>query len=241
MSTAVCIPAAGRGERLGTGAPKALRLLAGEPLLVHAVRGVLAAGDVPLVVVAAPPGTEEVVRRALADLVAAASARLEVVTGGATRPASVAAMLDVLQAEVDVVLVHDAARPLTPPWLVDAVVAAVRGGWDAVVPGLPLADTVKLVDVQGVVVGTPARAGLRAVQTPQGFRREVLDRAYADLGRRDLEASTAVTDDAGLVELIGTVVHVVPGAPEAFKVTTPLDLVIAEHLLAGRTATTGRA
>jgi 2-C-methyl-D-erythritol 4-phosphate cytidylyltransferase len=239
MSTAVCILAAGAGERLRAGVPKALALLAGEPLLVHAVRGVLGAREVAgvaQVVVAVPAGTEQGVRAQLASLagVGGAGPALDVVAGGPSRAASVARALAALDDDVDVVLVHDAARPLTPPSLVDAVVAAVRAGAPAVVPGLPLADTVKQVDAAGTVVGTPARQHLRAVQTPQGFRRDVLERAYAEA---DLRGAPAVTDDAGLVELLDgppVPVRVVPGAVEALKVTTPADLVLAEALLAAR-------
>jgi 2-C-methyl-D-erythritol 4-phosphate cytidylyltransferase len=139
----------------------------------------------------------------------------------------VAAALAVLPAEVDVVLVHDAARPLVPPALVDAVVRAVRDGAPAVVPGVPVTDTVKRVDAAGVVIETPPREQLRAVQTPQGFRRDVLLRAHA-LPRGAAEP----TDDAGLVETLGEPVLVVPGADEAFKVTRPADLGRAEALLA---------
>ena len=123
---------------------------------------------------------------------------------------------------------HDAARPLVPGVLVDAVVAAVRGGADAVVPGLAMVDTVKQVGADGAVVATVDRSALRAVQTPQGFRRAVLESAYGgpDAGE--------ATDDAGHVERQGGRVVVVPGAEEAFKVTRPLDLLLAEAVLAGR-------
>lgn len=224
--------AAGRGERLGAGPPKALRQLAGEPLLVHAVRALAAAASVRTVVVAAPPADVGAVRALLrTTLDEVAPVELCVVAGAASRQGSVAAALSALPPDVDVVLVHDAARPLAPVALVDAVEAAVRGGIDAVVPGLPLSDTVKEVDEQGLVVSTPQRARLRVVQTPQGFRREILEAAYAAAAR---EAAPAATDDAALVERCGTVVRVVPGAAEAFKVTDPLDLALAEALIATR-------
>ena len=222
---AAVVPAAGVGQRLGAGAPKALHLLGGEPMLVHSVR-TLAAGPVDLVVVATPPGLGAEVLALLADV--HPDAELAVVDGGPTRSDSVRRALGTLPASVRVVLVHDAARPLVPAALVAAVVAAVEGGADAVVPGLPVTDTVKQVDGAGVVVATVDRSALRAVQTPQGFRREVLDTAYAG------EESGSATDDAGHVERAGGVVVVVPGAEEAFKVTRPLDLVLAEAVLAGR-------
>jgi 2-C-methyl-D-erythritol 4-phosphate cytidylyltransferase len=138
--------------------------------------------------------------------------------------------LAALPDEVDVVLVHDAARPLVPVEMVDAVAAAVRDGAPAVVPGLPLADTVKEIDpATDAVVGTPERALLRAVQTPQGFDRATLVKAHATV-------TSDVTDDAGMVERLGIQVLVVPGHEEAFKVTRPLDLVLAEAVLARRRA-----
>ncbi|MHB1211968.1 MAG: IspD/TarI family cytidylyltransferase, partial [Candidatus Nanopelagicales bacterium] len=133
--------------------------------------------------------------------------------------------------DVDVVLVHDAARPLVPAEVVGSVVSAVRSGHPAVVPGLPVVDTIKAVDDHGDVERTVDRESLRSIQTPQGFDRAVLQRAHA---AADLDA--VATDDAGLVERLGTRVHVVPGHEEAFKVTTPLDVVIAEAILARRRA-----
>jgi 2-C-methyl-D-erythritol 4-phosphate cytidylyltransferase len=222
---AAIVPAAGRGERLGPGAPKALRLLGGVPLLVHAVRNLAAARLVDLVVVAAPPDDVVAVRALLADHHTGAT--LHVVPGGATRPESVRAALAALPDAVGVVLVHDAARPLAPVELIDAVASAVRAGADAVVPGLPVTDTVKRVDGD-VVTETVDRSVLRSVQTPQGFRRAVLEEAHLDL------SDGGHTDDAGLVERAGYAVIVVPGAEEAFKVTRPLDLVLAEAVLARR-------
>ena len=224
---AAVVPAAGRGERLGGGEPKALLPLGGQPMLAHSVR-TLAAGRVDLVVVAAPSGRVDEVAALLADRHAGAD--LLVVEGAATRTASVRCCLAVLPASIEVVLVHDAARPLVPAALVDAVVAAVQGGAEAVVPGQPVADTVKQVDPAGAVVATLDRTALRSVQTPQGFRRAVLDAAYG------AQADAVTTDDAGLVELAGGRVVVVPGAEEAFKVTRPLDLVLAEAVLARRDA-----
>jgi 2-C-methyl-D-erythritol 4-phosphate cytidylyltransferase len=220
MTVAVVVPAAGRGERLGAGAPKALVTLAGRTLLEHAVERLRAARSVDLVVVAVPDGEQDRLSRELS---------VRTVVGGADRRQSVAAALAALPPEVDIVLVHDAARPLAPSSLVDAVVEAVRAGAPAVVPGLPVADTIKRVDADGRVLETPGRDSLRSIQTPQGFRREVLERAH-----RAAPAGTAVTDDAGLVELLGLPVLVVPGSEDAFKVTRPADLGRAEALLAAR-------
>src|SRR4051794_39607478 len=137
---AVLVPAAGAGLRLGPGGPKALRLLAGEPLLVHAIRRVAAAASVRQIVVAAPAAEIAAVRSLLAPI-----APVTVVAGGAERQESVALALAQVPAEIDIVLVHDAARALTPPALIEAVAAAVRGGAPAVIPVLPVVDTIKEV------------------------------------------------------------------------------------------------
>lgn len=216
---AVLVPAAGAGVRLGPGAPKALRLLAGEPLLVHAVRRIAAAPSVHTVVVAAPAADVESVRAMLARV-----APVTVVPGGAERQASVAAALATVPAGPEIVLVHDAARALTPPELVESVAAAVRAGHDAVIPVLPVVDTVKEVDAGERVLGTVDRAALRAVQTPQGFRRSVLTAAHEAAG-------DPLTDDAGLVEKLGVPVVCVPGSELALKITRPFDLALAEYLL----------
>ncbi len=233
MSTAAIVAAAGRGERLGAHVPKALHEVGGVPMLVHAVRALAAARGVDLVVVAAPPDLVDRARELLAD--EHAGADLVVVAGGATRPDSVRIALAELPPGTTMVLVHDAARPLAPVSLVEAVAAELAGGADAVVPGLPVVDTVKSV-ADGVVTATVDRAGLRAVQTPQGFRRDVLERAH---GEHD-PAGPDVTDDAGLVERLGLTVVVVPGHEEAFKVTRPLDLLLAEAVLARREAAGAR-
>jgi len=225
LSTAAVVPAAGRGERLGPGAPKALREVGGEPLLVHAVRGLWCSGAVDLVVVAAPPGAAEDVAGLLRTAVP--DATLRVVEGGQARRQSVAAALAVLHPDTDVVLVHDAARAFTPPEVVRRVVQAIRDGAPAVVPVVPVTDTIKQVDARDDVEATVDRTRLRAVQTPQGFRRDVLERAHRQPGGDH-------TDDAGLVEAMGERVAVVAGSDEAFKVTRPLDLVLAEALLRSR-------
>ncbi|MFR9776655.1 2-C-methyl-D-erythritol 4-phosphate cytidylyltransferase [Micromonospora sp. MS34] len=217
---AVLVPAAGAGVRLGPGAPKALRPLAGEPLLVHAVRRIAAAPSVRVIVVAAPAADAESVRELLAPV-----APVTVVPGGAERQASVAAALAAVPPGPEIVLVHDAARALTPPELIESVAGAVRSGHGAVIPVLPVVDTIKEVDTGERVLGTVDRAALRAVQTPQGFRRSVLAAAHHAAG-------DPLTDDAGLVEKQGVPVVCVPGSELALKITRPFDLTLAEHLLA---------
>jgi len=228
VRTAAVVPAAGKGERLGPGTPKALRELGGVPMLVHAVRTLARARLVDAVVVAAPAAEVASVRALLADH--EVPAEVSVVAGGTTRQESVGRAVASLPAEIDIVLVHDAARPLAPVELVDAIAAAVRDGADAVVPVLPVPDTIKEVDAAEQVTQTLDRAALRAVQTPQGFRRAVLEQAHAAAG------GELATDDAGLVERLGLKVSTVRGAEEAFKVTRPLDLVLAEAVLAKRRA-----
>lgn len=230
MTVGALLPAAGRGERLGAGVPKALRPVRGEPLLVHAVRGLLACASVSVVVVAAPGEALAAMREVLAERLAGAP--VLVVTGGATRQDSVAAALDALPTQVDVVLVHDAARAFAPVDLLERVLGAVTDGVAAVVPGLPVHDTVRYVGSDGTPEETLDRDRLRVVQTPQGFVRLWLEAAH---NQAATDGRTA-TDDAALVEAIGGRVVVVAGSEEAFKVTRPLDLLLAEALLERRAA-----
>ncbi|AVZ73805.1 2-C-methyl-D-erythritol 4-phosphate cytidylyltransferase [Streptomyces lunaelactis] len=238
--TAAVIPAAGRGVRLGPGVPKALRTLNGTPMLIHAVRAMAASRAVSLVVVVAPPDGAFEVKNLLDEHALPERTDYLVVAGGDTRQESVRLGLDALADNINVVLVHDAARPLVPVDTVDAVIEAVRNGAPAVVPALPLADTVKEVEPQAKgeaepVVATPERARLRSVQTPQGFDRDTLVRAHETVAVN----GEGATDCAGLVERLGAPVVVVPGHEEAFKVTRPLDLVLAEAVLARRRANDG--
>ncbi|MEU2764719.1 2-C-methyl-D-erythritol 4-phosphate cytidylyltransferase [Streptomyces sp. NPDC007094] len=241
LRTAAVIPAAGRGVRLGPGAPKALRALGGTPMLIHAVRAMAASRAVSLVVVVAPPDGAPEVKHLLDERALPERTDYLVVPGGETRQESVRLGLEALPEDVAVVLVHDAARPLVPVDTVDAVAAAVRDGAPAVVPALPLADTVKEVEPAATpgepepVLATPVRARLRAVQTPQGFDRDTLERAHGEVA----VDGEGATDDAGMVERLGRPVVVVPGHEEAFKVTRPLDLVLAEAVLARRRANDG--
>jgi 2-C-methyl-D-erythritol 4-phosphate cytidylyltransferase len=203
---------------LAAGVPKAFYQLEGQTLVERAVDGLLDSGVVNTVVVAVPPGLTDQAKLILGD-------RATVVAGGANRAESVRLALVALSGNPDFVLVHDAARALTSPALIVRVVDALRAGHGAVVPGLPLSDTIKAVDANGVVLGTPERAGLRAVQTPQGFATDLLLRAYRDAGAADF------TDDASLVERLGGQVQVVEGDPLAFKITTQLDLLLAQAIV----------
>ena len=227
MSVVALVPAAGRGERLGYGLPKALVPVNGVPLLARAVRGLLDAGCVQHVVIAAPPSDVDTVCTVTASL-ASADGAVHVLAGGAERTDSVRLALEYALREIPdtrIVLVHDAARAFTPAEVIRRVVEAVEAGHPAVIPVLPVADTIKQVDQAGTVVATPDRAVLRIVQTPQGFDAGVLLRAHS--------AGIQATDDAGLVELLGVAVTTVTGHQDAMKITTPFDLSVAEALLSG--------
>ena len=268
------LTAAGAGTRLGAGGPKALVEVGGRSLLRRAAQGLADSGVVDHLVVTAPGEHVERFAAELAGL-AGAGVGIRVVAGSsASRQASVALGLKAaLEAcpRAAVVLVHDAARALTPPETVRRVVAAVRAGHDAVVPALAVTDTVKEVAPVGpagsgdggvgpvgpgdgvgpvgpgggaaappaaradveVVVGTPDRSRLRAVQTPQGFAVAALVRAHELGAARGADEALAASDDASLVEAAGGRVVVVEGDPLALKVTTPLDLALAELLAAG--------
>lgn len=222
--TAAIVPAAGRGERLGSGPAKALRVLGAHSLLEITVRGLAAADGVDLVVVVAPADAVADLQRELTTTVP-----VTVVAGGGTRQQSVALGLAALPKSVEFVLVHDAARALTPTSLHESVLAQLRDkGANAVVPVLPVSDTIKIVD-DNIVMRTPERSTLRAVQTPQGFTRAALERAHQVARDNGIDD---VTDDAGLCEAAGISVRTVPGDPLAFKITRPLDWLLAEAVVA---------
>jgi 2-C-methyl-D-erythritol 4-phosphate cytidylyltransferase len=238
VTTAAVLTAAGSGTRLGRDLPKALVELAGVPLVVRAAQGLALAGCLELVVVTVPRHEVRGFQALFPDgYVPGTGLAARIVPGGSTRQASVAAGLEALPDDVDVVLVHDAARCLAPPELVRRVEAAVRAGHRAVVPALPVADTIKAVgpaDTSGAepVTATVERAALRAVQTPQGFDRALLGSAHAAGAARATDEAVAASDDAGLVEALGEPVWVVPGHERAMKITTPRDLALAHLLVA---------
>jgi 2-C-methyl-D-erythritol 4-phosphate cytidylyltransferase len=210
MKAAALVVAAGSGERLGADRPKAFVVLAGRPMLDWSLDALRAAG-VEDVVVAAPPGVEVPGG----------------VAGGATRSASVRNALAAVPADAEAIVVHDAARPLVTPDLFRRTLAALEKA-DGAIAAVPVTDTTKEVGPGGVVQRTLDRSRLWAVQTPQAFRREVLERAL-DVRAELLEQAT---DDAWLVERLGGRVVVVESSAENFKVTTPHDLRVAELLLA---------
>jgi len=214
------VVAAGSGIRLGGEVPKALRLLDGRPLVGWSLES-LAAGGVSEAVVVIADGLQDAFGRALQD----APLPWRLVTGGATRQESVARGLDALPPG-DVVLVHDAARPLVPAQVVRAVVDAVRRGAAAVIPVVEVSDTIRQVSQDGSEVVD--RGALRAVQTPQGFAREALIASHVAAAGRQY------TDDAAVCEAFGYEVVLVPGSREALKITEPYDLAVAEAVLRQR-------
>jgi len=216
---AVVIPAAGQGTRMGEATAKQYLALGDAPVLVQTVRALAAHPAVGMAVLAVSPGAFD---EATALLMAALPALpVRVVTGGATRRASVQAALAALPDEARIVLVHDAVRPfLTRQLLGDVIDAAREHG--AAVPAVAVADTLRRGD--GATFGeTIERAGVYAVQTPQGFRRDLLERAFA-------EVSDDATDDAALVAALGHAVRLVPGDRRNLKLTTPDDLALARAL-----------
>lgn len=223
----IIVVAAGSGTRLGAGAPKGFVDLDGRSVLGHALDGVFAAPAARVVVVA-PAGREGEALRQAQEAAGDRRELVAVVAGGATRQASVAAGLAALGSGVEIVLVHDAARALTPPEVFERVIAAVASGSAGAVPVLPVVDTIKRVDGSRII-GAVDRSELAAAQTPQGFRRDVLEPAYGG-------ATGEFTDDAALIADAGHSVTAVPGHPLAFKITTPADLDRARSLLSAESA-----
>ncbi len=213
------IAAAGSGQRLGAGGPKAFVELAGRPMLEWSLDAFRAASSVDEIVVAAPPGEDE----AVAELGVVA------VAGGEHRSESVANALALCGGEI--VVIHDAARPLVTPGLIDAVVEELAAEADAagVIAATPVTDTIKQAGDEGQVERTLERDGLWAVQTPQAFRIEALREALSDP-----DSLPAASDDAMLVERRGGRVLIHSTSPDNLKVTTPFDLRVAELLLRER-------
>ena len=226
-TVAVIVVAAGSGTRLGRPEPKAFVPLGDDTVLGVALDAVLGMSDAPYLVVVAPDERVEEARAIVTSRAGAASVAFDVVAGGETRQKSVSRGIAALPHVIETVLVHDAARPLTPSIVFDEVAAAVRARGHGVVPGLPVIDTIKRVDARGRVVATVDRSELAAMQTPQGFPRSALEHAYS-------RAHGEHTDDAALVESVGMPIDIVPGDARAFKITVPADLHRAEQLVAER-------
>ena len=220
----VVIVAGGSGSRMGGGELKQLRWVAGKPALLHSLQAFQARPDVAMVVCVLP-------RQYAGDpppwIFQCDTDRMLISVGGATRADSVANGLEDLTAECRYVLVHDAARPFASPEMIDRVVAEARKGHGAIA-ALPVVDTLKRVDQTGRIVATVPRAGLWRAQTPQGFPRELLERAHREARAAGTHAQA--TDDAALCEALGIPVHVVRGSERAMKVTEEGDFARAEAL-----------
>lgn len=218
LRVAAIIPAAGTGTRLGAQIPKAFIELDGIPLLTRSALAMSVVADV--IVVAAPSDELDLASQLLANV----DAEVHIIAGGIERQDSIANALAVLPEDISYVLVHDAARPLVPVEVTNRVVTELKNGSVAVIPVLPIADTIKRVDIRSKVIETVDRNQLRRVQTPQGFTREVLTKAYSD-------PAIVATDDAGLMEALEIPVLTVAGDERAMKITTAHDLKIATALL----------
>lgn len=222
--TAGLIVGAGSGQRLGAGGPKAFVPLGGEPLIVHAVRALAAAASIDRIVLVVGAGDVERTEERIGTVVG--STPVAVCAGGRERTDSVRLGL-ALATDVDVVAVHDAARPLVSPALVDRTVAALERPWSAVAPALAVVDTLKLADGERVL-RTIDRRGLFGVQTPQVFARATLEQVHSRLPA----GGPAATDDLMLVEQAGGRVRLVEGERRNLKITYPEDLAVAAALLA---------
>lgn len=227
------IAAAGQGTRLGAEVPKAYVELRGRTLLERSVRALLASGVVDEVIVLVSPDMEPEAARIIGRIDTAGAqdttnaAPIRLVHGGSERADSVWAGLQAIPDDDAVVLIHDAARALTPPAMVRGVAKRVLEGAPAAVPVVPVADTIKEVAADAVV-STPDRSRLRAVQTPQAFRLSALRQANLDYWAEQPEFTA--TDDASLMEWHGERVATVPGDTLAFKITAPIDLTLAHAL-----------
>ena len=220
----VIVAAGGSGRRMGGVRKQYLELL-GEPILLRALRPFLAHPAVRWLVVALP--AEDAADPP--EWLAALDPRVRLVAGGAERTDSVRSALEALPAACEIVLVHDAARPLVTPEVIERTLSAA-GPDRAVVAAVAIEDTVKQVDVDGRVVATLDRSRLWRAQTPQAFPRRALEEAHAAAAARGFSA----TDDAALVEASGLPIVVVEGSADNFKITGPLDLLLAEAVLRSR-------
>ncbi len=225
---ALVVVAAGQGQRLGAGVPKAFVDLVGRPLLTHAIESIIALPEVAQLVIAVPES--HLVEAALigAELIGALPISFEVVLGGDTRQVSIANALAELRPESEIVLVHDAARALAPTSLFSSVAASVRETKLSTLPVMRVVDTVKRIDGQ-TVLETVDREVLRSAQTPQGFIASELREAYST-------AESEFTDDAALMQAAGHRIIAVEGDERAFKITTPADLAAAELRFSGKPA-----
>jgi len=224
MSDWAIVVAAGQGARFGDdGVPKAFRPLAGLPMYVHSLRALEAVPSIAGIVLVVPVNWQEyAMEHTMGE---ATRATIEITPGGDTRQASVRAGLARVPPDAERIVVHDAARPLVTPAMIESILVALKGA-DGAICAVPLSDTLKKA-TDGVVEETMAREGLWRVQTPQAFDAKALRDAHASASEDD------ATDDAALIEARGGRVVIVPGDERNIKVTTPADLELAEALMLG--------
>lgn len=225
---ALVVVAAGQGQRLGAGIPKAFVDLVGRPLLTHAIESIIALPELAQLIIAVPESHLIEATEIAAELVGEFEISLDVVLGGDTRQGSIANALAELAEGVDIVLVHDAARALTPTSLFASVAESVRTTKTSSLPVMRVVDTIKRIDAH-TVLETVDREVLRSAQTPQGFLAIELKAAYAS-------AEAEYTDDAALMQAAGHRILAVDGDERAFKITTAADLAAAELRFAGKPA-----
>ena len=223
--TEVIIVAGGQGRRMKISGPKAFLTLASGPLFTHALKIFSQVEEISGIILVVPPGEEEQAAVLCRQTQGTGQVRT-IVSGGARRQDSVRTGLEQLSPRTEIVLVHDAARPFIDTALVQRVrMAAEKTG--AAVPGVRITDTLKRINSENRVEANVDRRNMMAIQTPQGFKSEILRRAYSQAWKQNLTA----TDDAGLVEYLGVPVTVVEGDPCNFKLTTPQDMIFAEAWL----------
>src|SRR5271156_1004852 len=224
MTASAIIVAAGSGVRLGSGAPKAFVKIAGRTMLSYSLATVRQVSAIGEVVITVPEGFEKAARAEVAA--AGLSVPVKITMGGIERQDSVRIALELTSAESELVIVHDAARPLATPAIFEACLsAAARAG--GAIAAIPVSDTLKRV-ADGAISATVPRVGLWQAQTPQAFRRVLLVTAH----QRALSEKIAATDDADLVERTGARVEVVEASTNNIKITTPSDLAIVEAIIA---------
>jgi 2-C-methyl-D-erythritol 4-phosphate cytidylyltransferase len=226
MKAAAIVAAAGAGLRMKNETRKQYLVLAGQPVLARSLNLFIEYPGFETVIAVIPPGEEDAVKKLIGPFCPADMVKL--VAGGKTRQESVEHGLALVPEWVDLVCIHDAARPLASPALLGNLLSAAAG-FGAAIPVIPVSDTIKEISDEGFVTATPPRDKLRLVQTPQIFRRDLLKKAYELAGQGSFEA----TDDAALVEAAGYAVKTVPGEMTNLKITTPIDLVIAVQYLKG--------
>lgn len=226
MITAI-FPAAGQGKRMGMKVNKIFLSLGEKTVLYHTLHTFSECKMIDELVVVASPEEVTVVRELLKTMDGLKP--WQVVAGGVERQYSIANALQVIHPDTNIILVHDAARPLISTKIIEKVIEETRQ-YGATITAVRAKDTIKVVDENGIVIDTPQRSGLWAVQTPQGFQGDILKAAYQKAREDDFLG----TDDASLVERMGKKVKVVEGDYTNIKITTPEDLIMAESFIKRR-------